>query len=192
MRPWPLTACVVAALLVGACGTPPHKEMDQAEGAIDAARAAGADRYAIAEYEAATGALKLAHDAVAQRDYRLALNHALESREQAQNAARQAAETRARIRGEVERTMAEVAALLAQASSALAAAEEARVARRILTDARTTLAEINDDVQEAGAAMEADDYGAAQQPLMGIKERIAAVIASLDEASRAQSSRRRR
>jgi hypothetical protein len=165
--------------------------MDQAQGAIDAARAAGADRYATAEFEAATTSLKLANDAVAQRDYRLALNHALESRDHAQNAAREAADTRARIRGEVERAMAEVAGLLAQASATMAAAEKARVPRRTLTEAQSALAQVNADVQKAGAAMKADDFMAAQPPLMGVRERIEKVIAMLDEAM-SQSSRRRR
>ena len=95
MQVRPLRAWVLALLLLTACGTPPHKEMDQAQGAIDAARAAGAERYAAEEFAAATGSLTLATNAVNQRDYRLALNHALESREHAQNAARQAAETAA-------------------------------------------------------------------------------------------------
>jgi hypothetical protein len=184
-------AWVLAAALALACGTPPNKEMDQAQGAIDAARAAGADRYATAEFEAATTSLKLANDAVAQRDYRLALNHALESRDHAQNAAREAADTRARIRGEVERAMAEVAGLLAQASATMAAAEKARVPRRTLTEAQSALAQVNADVQKAGAAMKADDFMAAQPPLMGVRERIEKVIAMLDEAM-SQSSRRRR
>ena len=184
-------ALLLAALFVAACGSPPHKEMDQAQGAIDAARAVGADRYATTEFEAATASLKLANDAVAQRDYRLALNHALESRDHAQNAAREAADTRARIRGEVERSMAEVAGLLAQANGAIAAAEKARIPRRTLTEAREALAEVNSDVQEAGAAMKADDYMAAQPSMAGIKERIEKVIASLD-AAMTQSSRRRR
>src|ERR1043165_445912 len=72
-----LSACIVAAVLVTACGDPPNKEMDQAQGAIDAARAAGADRYAATEYTAATDALKRSQDAVGQRDYRQALNEAL-------------------------------------------------------------------------------------------------------------------
>ena len=80
------------AFLASACGDPPTREMDQAQGAIDAARAAGADRYATEEYQAAVDALKQAQEAVAQRDYRLALNHAIDSRERAQNAAKQAAE----------------------------------------------------------------------------------------------------
>src|ERR1041384_1104727 len=85
-----MSACIVAAVLMAGCGDPPNKEMDQAQGAIDAARAAGADRYAATEYTAATDALKRAQDAVAQRDYRQALNEALDSREHAQNAAREA------------------------------------------------------------------------------------------------------
>lgn len=191
-RPLLLTCLLVALAVAPACGSPPHKEMDQAQGAIEAARVIGADRYAASEFEAATTSLKLADDAVAQRDYRLALNHALESREHAQNAAREAADTRARIRGEVERSMAEVAALMAQANTLLAAAEKSRVARRTLTDARSTLAEVNGNVQEAGTAMKADDYMAAQPALQGVKERIEAVVAALDAAVTAQSSRRRR
>ena len=58
-------ACLAAALLCLACAEPPNKEMDQAQGAIDAARAAGADRYATTEYAAATDALKNANEAVA-------------------------------------------------------------------------------------------------------------------------------
>jgi hypothetical protein len=186
------TSLLVALVVSSACGTPPHKEMDQAQGAIDAARAVGAERYATSEYGAALNSQKLADAAVAQRDYRLALNHALETREHAQNAAREAADARARIRGEVERSMAEVAALLAQANTLLAAADKARVPRRTLTDARSALAEVNGNVQKAGAAMKADDYMAAQPALTGVRERIEGIVTTLDEAIRAQSSRRRR
>jgi hypothetical protein len=192
MRRSSLRAWLLASLLAAACGTPPHKEMDQAQGAIDAARAAGADRYASDDYVAATNALKLANEAAAQRDYRLALNHALDSRERAQNAARAAAENHARIRGEVERSMAEIAAILAQANARVTAAETARVPRRTLAEARRTLGQVNADVQKVGAAMQANDYLAAQPALTGIKERIDRVIAGLDAATAAQSSRRRR
>ena len=81
MQVRPLRAWVLALVLLAACGTPPHKEMDQAQGAIDAARAAGADRYAADAFTAAQRSLTLASEAVDQRDYRLALNRALESRE---------------------------------------------------------------------------------------------------------------
>jgi hypothetical protein len=190
VRAWTTAICCVA-LLVVACAEPPNKEIGQAQGAVDAARAAGADRYATEEYTAATQALKEAGDAVTQRDYRLALNHAIESREHAQNAAGQAAETRARLRGDVERSLAQVAALLAQANARMAAAEQARVPRRALREAQQALARVNADVQKAGAAMKAEDYAPAQTALNGMKERIEAVIASLDRIGGAQAQRRR-
>lgn len=182
---------VLFLFFLTACAAPPNKELDRAQGAIDAAKAAGADRYAPDEYAAAVNALKLANDAVAQRDYRLALNHALDSHTRAQNAASEGAGNRARIRGEVEREMAEIAALLAQANARVAGADTARVPRPIVADARQRLSEVNDDVQKAGEAMKGDDYLAAQPSLQGVKERIGQVIASLDGATR-QSSRRRR
>ena len=186
-----LSACIVAAVLVTACGDPPNKEMDQAQGAIDAARAVGADRYATTEYTAATDALKRAQDAVAQRDYRQALNEALDSREHAQNAAREAADARAQLRGEVERDMAQIAALIAEANTRLAAATRSRTPRRVLDGPRTDLAAVDQSVQKAGAAMRADDYLAARTALQGVKERIELALKAL-ETPAVQSSRRAR
>ena len=77
-----LFSILLPALLIVACGEPPNKELHQAQGAIDAARAAGAAVYAPEELKGAVDALTHAQEAVGQRDYRLALNHALDSREQ--------------------------------------------------------------------------------------------------------------
>ena len=189
MRCLVLCACVVAACLVSACAEPPSKEMAQAQGAIDAARAVGAERYASQEFSAATTALAQSNEAVTQRDFRLALNHALESREHAQNAAREAADARARIRGEVERSMAEITALLAQANNGVTDAEAERTPRAALRNTRQALAEVNSAVQKAGAAMKADDYLAAEPILKGVKEQVEKAIADLDEA---RPGRRRR
>jgi hypothetical protein len=191
MNRWLLPACLAAALLTASCEAPPNKEMDQAQGALDAARAAGADRYATAEYTAATDSLTRSRQAVTERDYRLAMNHALESREHAQNAAREAADTRARLRGDAERRMAEIAGLLAQANARLQAAEARRVPRRTLRAPQAALSAVNADVQKAGEAMKADDYRAVGQLLEGLKARIEKVIADLDGGPPTQSARPR-
>jgi hypothetical protein len=182
---------IVAACLVSACAEPPNKEIDQAEGAIDAARAAGADRYAQTEYTAATASLKSANDAVTQRDYRLALNHALESREHAQNAAREAADTKARTGAEVERQMAQIAALLAQANTRLAGAQRSRGAARVRQPA-SDLEAVNAAVQKAGEQIKADDYFGARTTLNGVVERIQKAISAIDAVAGSQSQRRRR
>ena len=187
-----LALSLVTAFLLSACAEPPHKEMDQAQGAIDAAQAAGADRYAAQEYRAATDALKQSQDAVAASDYRLALNFALESLEQAQNAARVAADTKAQMRGDIERTMAEVATLMADAHARLAAAERARVPRRLLRGPADALGAVDGDVQKAGEAIKGGDYLAAQEALQKVKERIAATTTEINATMQPPAGRRRR
>ncbi|HJR60105.1 MAG TPA: hypothetical protein VJ813_11920, partial [Vicinamibacterales bacterium] len=58
-------AVLLPLLLLAACSAPPQKEIDLAQGALDAAGAAGAKQYAPQEYAAATSSLQQARDAVA-------------------------------------------------------------------------------------------------------------------------------
>ncbi len=185
-------ALLLAAVLAVACGAPPEKEMHQAQGAIDAARAAGAEQYAKEEFTAAVDALKRANDAVAQRDYRLALNNALDSRERAENAAREAADRKAQARGEVERTLAQLTLSLSQAQTRLEAAQTARVPPHALRQPRETLAAANAAVQRAGDAINAGDYPKASEDLKDVKVRVDGVVTQLDAAMAASSKRRRR
>jgi len=189
---WSLPACLVAALLAIGCGDPPNREINQAQGAIDAARAAGADQYATTEYTAAVDALKSAQDAVGQRDYRLALDRAIESRERAQIAARDGANSKAQVRGEVERMMAEIATLVARANVRLDAAGKARVSARMLREPTEAVAAINAEMQKAGEAIRAGDYLSARRLLENLKDRIQNTIAAIDAAMAQQAGRRRR
>ena len=181
-----------AALLTTACGEPPGKEMNQAQGAIDAARAAGADKYAATEYGAAVESLKRSELAATERDFRLALNNALESREHAQNAAREAADTKARLRGSAERSMAEIAPILAEANTRIQAAQRARIPAPVLRQLQNELAAVNGAVQKTGAAIAADDYVSVGALLDGAQSRIEKVLAELDATPSSQSARRRR
>ena len=167
-----LASVLLLGLIAAACAEPPNKEMDQAEGAIEAARAAGAGQYAVAELTAAQDALQGAVEAVAARDYRLALSQALESRDQAQNAARVAADTRERLRGELERSLAEAAVRLIQARDRLGAASGTRAQRRTHEAALQTLASAEGRVQEAGAMLEAGDYAGARTVLDEVRGQI--------------------
>jgi len=129
--------------------------------------------------------------AVEQRDYRLALNHALESREQAQNAARTAADTRATLRGDVERSRAEIAALVAQVRAWIDGPASARTPRTRRA-AQQVVTQAAGDLQKAGAAMQAEDYTGAQRILAAVKERIQKGVPAVAGTPAAQSPRRRR
>jgi hypothetical protein len=173
MRSAARLACVLLIGLVAAsCGEPPNKEMDQAEGAIEAARAAGAEQYAATELAAAQEALRSAVDAVDARDYRLALGHALESRDQAQNAARVAADTRERLRGELERALADITTRLVRARDSLGAASGTRAQRRAHEAALEALATADGRVQEASARLESGDYAGARVLLDEVRAQI--------------------
>ncbi|OLC82047.1 MAG: hypothetical protein AUH72_07955 [Acidobacteria bacterium 13_1_40CM_4_65_8] len=174
-----LSFAVAAALIGAACGDPPDKEIQQAQGAIDAARAAGADQYATAEFTAAQEALKRANDAVEQRDYRLALNHALDARERAQNAAKEAADRKTTARSEAERALLDAMTALNDAHTKLRAAETARAPVKTVVTARRVITDGEDTVQKARAAFDGGDYLTAKTTMVGTTERLKATAHEL-------------
>jgi hypothetical protein len=183
----------IAVLLLAGCAEPPNREMDQAQGAIEAARAAGADQYAVDEYSAATTALERARVAVDARDYRLALNHALDARERAKAAAKEAATGKASVRSEAERQLAAAAAALRSAGDRLKGATAARVPSREIAALRNALDAADGTLQKARAALGRDDYLGAQSLITTAASEIKAASAGIDEAaSKARPGRRRR
>jgi hypothetical protein len=166
----------VAFVLAAGCGDPPDKELHQAQGAIDAARAAGADKYAVDELKAAQDALDHANTAVGDRDYRLALNYALDSRERAQNAAKMAADQKAATRSDAEHLLAEVTSAIAIASAKLQAAESAHQPPAVTAPLAAAIAGARQATDEAGKALASQDYIEAKTHL----ELVTAVLAAAE------------
>jgi|KBSSwiS6_1023812.scaffolds.fasta_scaffold05923_3 hypothetical protein len=181
---------VLLALSSFACGgDPPDKEIQQAQNAIDQARAAGADRYALEEYTAAVEALKNAHAAVEQRDYRLALNDALDSKERADNAARLAVDGKAAARSAADKAMTAANAALNTADAKVKAAA-AKTPPRSLGDARAALDEAQKHVQEARTAFSNGDYYAALSAASATTQAARAATEKLDTPSASQPRRK--
>lgn len=187
-----LAAALAAA--VSACGTPPDKEMQQAQGAIDAAKAVDADRYARDEYTAARDALRKANQAVAERDYRQALNYALDSRERAEAAAKEATENRAAARRDAEKALSDASAALKDAQQHLKAAETGRAASKTIAGPRKAVVDGGNQVQKARAAFEGGDYPAVTDAAHAAAVRLRAAAHDLEGAAKApppRSGRRR-
>ena len=181
-------------VLLAACSEPPNKELDRAGGAIDAARAAGAEQYAPEAFAAATNALKQANDAVAQRDYRLALTRALDASARAQEAARGAADGKARARSDADAALLAAAAALTKLEARLFAVTP-RLARADATQARTAHAELEGALQEARAAFSTGAYLDAKKAATDVTAGIAAQMKGLDGTATAKPAkpiRRRR
>ena len=168
------------AVVAMACANPPLKEMNQAQAALEAAEAKGAARHAGDEYSAAVEALQRSRDAVTRRDYRLALNDALDSRERAQNAARLASEA---SQQEVEHLMTRVTSLIVAGYARLSVAKLANASGSLLHQVTVALTAVEADLQEAGALAEAGDYQTAQRLLNEAKSRMNLALGSLGQTS---------
>jgi copper oxidase (laccase) domain-containing protein len=169
---------VSLSILSTACqDDPPEKEIQQAQSAIDTAQSVGAEQYARDEYVAGQQALKQAREAVTQRDYRLALNHALDAREHAQTAGKQVAEIKAKERADAERAITEADAALATARTRLKAGTAARVPTKLTSAEQHAIAAVESSVQEARAAL-------ARGEIMGIAARVGDATANLRSATR--------
>ncbi len=183
--------CTIALLVPSAgCSAPPQKEIDRAQQAIDAARAAGAEQYAPETYAAATDALKQSHEAVDQRDYRLALSRAVDAGDRAQEAAKEAADNKAKARHNTEAAINAANAALMQLEARIKTAEEARVPPREITPARSTVDDAIAALQKARAALAAEDLAGARSAIEGLDEEIRSEIRVVEAATTLRTTRR--
>ena len=181
-----LSAVLAALLAAAGCAEPPQKELDQAQAAIEVAVSAGAERFAADDLAGARTALIQARDAVNQRDYKLALSHALDSREKAQAAARAATGARTTLRRDVETTLVDVTSRLDRVRALIA---HGSVPRARLRRTRAAEAKLTASVQEARAAATAQDYGKAKTLLSAVEKDLDALLAEVQSQAPAQSSR---
>ena len=185
-----LLCTIVILVLSAGCSEPPQKEIDRAQQAIDQARAAGADRYAPETFAAASDALKQSHEAVDQRDYRLALSRAVDASDRAQEATREAADNKAKARQSTEAKINAANAALMQLQARVKTAESARVPARELKDARDTVTDASAALQKARAALSTEDLTAAQAAVDGLEDEIRSEIRVVEAATTLRTAKR--
>jgi hypothetical protein len=185
-----LVALLLMILPLAGCSEPPHKEMNRAQGAIDAARAAGAEQYAAEPYADATTALQQSHEAVGQRDYRLALSLAIDAYERAQDAAMLAADGKAKARSEAETIVSATGTAALTLNIRLKAAAAARLPARDLATPRETAKAADATLQKARAALKAGAYLDAIESVKGLDVRIRTQIQAIEAIPPARAPRR--
>jgi hypothetical protein len=167
-------------LMAAGCSEPPNKEIDQAQTALDIARVAAADKYAADEYNAAASALQKARAAVDQRDYRQALNYAIDSRQRSQDAIIQAADGKARAQRAADDLIGFVSKRALEVQARLRAAEASRVPAKDLRDLRAVVSEAQTGLQEARAEIGGGNYEKATASLVAVREKLDAAVRTMD------------
>ncbi len=190
-----LARCVASPLLGTFSSAPPvpnlpRKKSIARKGAIDAARAAGAEQYANRTVHRRDHRDAADARSRAQRDYRLALSRAVDANERALEAARQAANGKARARGDVERTITSVTTSLQQLQT-LIKAEAARLPAPLLTSAKREATHTQTALQKARTLLDAEQYLDARDALTGVEERTDAQLKAVTEAGKSRPVRRR-
>jgi flagellar hook-basal body complex protein FliE len=178
-----LMTTLLTAIASGCGDDPPSKEIQQAQQAIDTARTAGADRYAADEFSGAQSALTRAQASVAAKDYRQALNDALDARDRAQTAANDAGEKKAATKTAVDRSLHDVALSLVDARAKLRTAEARRSARTLIP-VRRALGDAETHVQEARTAFDNGEYLDAQALLETTRTKLDESVRILESAGR--------
>lgn len=164
-------ACVLTgALLLTSCSEPPTKERDQAEGALTAARAADAATYAPTALQAAEASLKKYDDAVAQRDYRQALGHAIDARDLAYEAVKQASNEKAAARSLAEKLINEADTLMRTANGRLLGIAPPRPSAQAAERLRNALRTAPKTLQEARALVVKQEFRAAIERVTPVVE----------------------
>jgi hypothetical protein len=151
--PLALSACLLAG-----CSNPPTKEHDQAVAALATARTADAAAYAPDELQAADAALAKYADAVAQRDYRQALSDAIDARDRAFEAARQAASLKAAARTQLQQAISDLDTALKAASARLALGSGAHLTVPAAERLRDAVRDATPALQEARTAFDLEKF----------------------------------
>lgn len=175
-----LTIALIVAFGATACSAPPDKERQQAEGALNAAREADAAAYAPEPLQAAEAALEKYDAAVAQRDYRLALNDALEARDRAYEAVKQAGDRKAELRSQAERLATELDGLIKTGTARLSGLPAQRSASSAAERLRSSLRTAASALQEARARLSKRDYQATIKKLTPITQALRSAVAAVD------------
>jgi len=176
-----VTLVIAMSWLMTSCGDdPPNKEIQQAQQAIDAAGTSGAERYAGDEFTAAKEALTRAKAAVVARDYRQALNDALDARDRAQTASRDTTDRKARAKDDADRGLHDAALALVDARAKLRAADVSRRAPRLAAALRRDIADAETHVQEARTAFDSGAYLDANELLAQATQRLSEGIRRLN------------
>jgi cysteinyl-tRNA synthetase len=187
-----LAVLLCTTLLCAACSEPPSKEMNRAQGAVDTAKAAGAEQYAPESFAAASAALKQSYDAVDQRDYRLALSQALDAFDRAQEAAKQAADGKAKARSDAETAINATSAALQRLEATVKEAGKANVPAATVAHARRVGSDTAATLQKARTSLRAGNYLEAADAVRSKPAEIAGLLKDLGAAIDARTSKRKR
>ncbi|MCR4438984.1 MAG: DUF4398 domain-containing protein [bacterium] len=186
----PLVAVVAVLALVAGCAKAPDPErIDAVKAALQAAKAAEADRYVPQQYAAANDSLNAALAEIEKQNGKFApfrkygvAEHLLQvAEEKAKEAAQAAAVKREEVKNEATALIQQVTDATAQVKKLFAKAPRGKEGRQALELIKSDIGVVDNTVAEANAAMEKGDYLTARDKAKAALDKANALINELQE-----------
>ncbi len=192
-----MAVLVMALVMVVACGKPPQAEIDAAKAALEAAKAAEAEKWAEAEYQAAENSLSAAEavvDAQAQKwfkSYDKAKELMAAAEADARKAADDAVTNKETAMNEATAAIADATTALDEAKTALAGAPKGKDTKADLELFKQDLEGLAATLTEAQTAMDSEDYYVAKDKASSVKEKATSISDQIAEAAAKRAGRRK-
>jgi hypothetical protein len=183
-----IAIATLIAMTTLACSEPPDKERQQAERALTAAQAADAATYAPDELHAAESAFQKYGAAVDARDYRQALALAVEARDGAYRATKDATDEKASARSQAERLVTDLESLARAGQARLSGTNGPKLTVAAADHVRAVLVTAASLLQEARSQVAQQNYRAAVAALAPV---VAALQSDVNLAPAASARRAR-
>jgi hypothetical protein len=179
-----LVIAALALLLIAGCSKPPEAEMQAAQAAIDAARAAEAEQYVPAVFRMASDSLNAANAAKQEQDSKFALFRSygkskemfIRAKALADNAASEAAAEKERVRVQVEGLITQAQAAIDSANAALAKAPKGKGNKAEIELIKNDLAGLGAQFEDAKNNFTAGKYLVARSKVEAVIQKANSII----------------
>jgi len=189
-RSWVGMAVLVMALvIVVACGKPPQQDIDAAKAALEAAKAAQAEKWAETDYQTAESSLSAAETEVAAQAQKWFKSYD-KAKELTTTALSDAEKAAAAAVANKETAKVEATAAIADATTAIEAATKAVAGAPKGKDTKADLELFKQDLDgfaatltEAQTAMESEDYYTAKDMASSVREKATSISDQIAQAA---------
>lgn len=175
-----LLMCV--ALFAVSCAQPPTEEMNAAQSAVDAAKAAEADVYAAGTFQSAGSALSDARAKVDTEDYEGAKADAIRAKDLADRSVSEAQASKQRTRDEAQALVNRLSGGLSDARAALEAAPAGKGADDDLDQLRADLGQAESSVGSARSDLSSGKFKSALASAKAAEAKMSGIQSSVETA----------
>jgi hypothetical protein len=193
-----LAAFAVLTLMFTSCAKPPEMEVTNAKAAIEAAKAAEAERYVAPQFKAVTDSLNVALTEIENQNSKFALFRSYKKATAtlantltlANTVKENAAIRKEEVKNQAQQTLAETTTLVSEVKELITKAPKGKEGKEALEAINSDLALVEASLAEVSTLINNGDYLTAVDKVKAANDKAASLKAELEEAIAKKSMRK--